>query len=170
MWNDLKRIVLVFALLFLFASILSGCTKPEPQPISNPGQNAMNPHMFQTTIPPEKLGPPTVLPKDVKPEDWVKDYYEAYKNGDFEKAYRYLPALNKARETTEAFKSSRQQMQITSYKIERVEETTEGTATIVRVPVTLESNGMTFKTTWIFEKQPDGSFIVKATQTAIGNQ
>lgn len=167
---DLKRVLLVSALFLLLVSTLSGCTKPEPQPISSPGQGMTNPHTFQTTVPPEKVGPPTVLPKDVRPEDWVRSYYEAYKKGDFEKAYTYLPALNKARETTEAFKSSRQQMPITSFRIEPAEETREGTATVVRVPVTIESSGMNFKTTWIFEKQPDGTFIVKATQTAIGNQ
>lgn len=170
--KELKlRLAWAFILLALFAAFFAtGCTKSEPQPITEMNQNQPNPHMFQTTVTPEKVGPPTVLPSGTKPEEWVKQYYEAYKNGNFEKAYTYLPAINKARETTENFINSRKQMPITSYSIETPVETKEGTATLIKVPVNITSSGMSFMTTWVFEKTPDGKIIVKETQTALGNQ
>lgn len=159
--------VLISALLVF---VLASCTKQEPQPVQNlPQMSQNNPH-FSTTATPEKVGPPTVVPKDKTPEQWVKEYYEAYKKGDFEKAYSYLPAISKARETTENFKSSRAQMPITSFEVGTPVETKEGTATLVKVPVKLDSAGMQFETTWVFEKQADGTFIAKETQTAIRSQ
>lgn len=166
----MKKTAAVFFIFTLFytAFILTGCTKQEPKPITNQPGTMTNPHMFQTTVTPENVGPPTELPEGVKPEEWVKEYYEAYLKGDFEKAYSYLPAINKARETTENFKASRTQMPITSYKIGTPIETKEGTATLIKVPVDIESSGMKFQTTWIFEKRSDGSLIVRETQTALG--
>ncbi|MCX7832367.1 MAG: hypothetical protein N2440_05670 [Actinobacteria bacterium] len=165
-----KNYLIFLLLIGVLSIVLAGCTKSEPQPISGTqNQNAQNPHMFQTTVTPEKVGPPTVLPKDKKPEQWVKEYYELYAKGDFEKAYSYLPAINKARETTESFKSSRKQMPISSFEIGTPTETKEGTATLIKVPVNLSSGGMAFQTTWVFEKRQDGSFIAKETQTAINS-
>lgn len=162
--------LLLISLLILTVVLLAGCTKSEPQPVQNLPQNQANPHMFQTTVTPEKVGPPTVLPKGKSPEEWVKEYYDAYAKGDFKKAYAYLPAINKARETTENFEASRKQMPITSYRIGTPEEVKEGTATLVNVPVTLESSGMSFQTIWVFEKRADGTFVAKETRTALGNQ
>jgi hypothetical protein len=165
-----ERFLVIFLVLILFSvSALSSCTKREPQPVQNMPQMPVNPHAT-TTATPEKVGPPTVLPKDKTPEEWVKEYYEAYKKGDFEKAYSYLPAVSKARETTENFKASRSTMPITSFEIGNPVETKEGTATLVKIPVRLDSSGMEFETTWIFEKRPDGTFIARETRTAIGSQ
>lgn len=165
-----KNHVVLLILIGVLSLLFSGCTKSEPQPITkNQNQNVQNPHMFQTTVTPEKIGPPTVLPKDKKPEQWVKEYYELYSKGDFEKAYSYLPAISKARETTESFKNSRKQMPISSFEIGTPTETTEGTVTIVKVPVNLNSGGMSFQTTWIFEKRPDGTYIAKETKTALSS-
>jgi|GEM_PF-5908712 len=163
----LKLLYFIFVLL-LTAFMFASCTKQEPKPLTNQPGTMTNPHMFQTTVTPEKVGPPTVLPKGKKPEEWVKEYYEAYQKGDFEKAYSYLPAINKARETTENFKASRTQMPITSFKIGTPVETKEGTATLIKVSVDIESSGMNFQTTWVFEKRPDGSLVARETQTALG--
>lgn len=164
------KFFLAITLIIVFIALtLTSCTKKEPQPVQNLPQMPVNPHMT-TTATPEKVGPPTVLPKDKSPEEWVKEYYEAYKKGDFEEAYQYLPAINKARETTENFKASRSTMPITSFEIGKPVETKEGTATLVKIPVKIDSSGMAFETTWIFEKRPDGTFIAKETRTAIGSQ
>ncbi len=161
--------IAVISLLMLVVLLLTSCAKQEPQSL-NPAQpqGSLTPHTF-TTETPENVGPPTVVPSNMKPEEWVKEYYEAYKKGDFEKAYGYLPAVNKARETTENFKSSRSTMPITGYTIKAGEETQEGTATLYKIPVEINSNGMVFVTTWVFEKQKDGTYIVKQTVTAMGN-
>jgi hypothetical protein len=163
-----SSVFLAFFSIFYAVIFVTGCTKQEPQPAFNQQGGVANPHMFQTTVTPEKVGPPTVLPQGKKPEEWVKEYYEAYKKGDFEKAYSYLPAVNKARETTENFKSSRSQMPITSFNIGTPVETKEGTATLIKIPVDIQSAGMNFQTTWVFEKRPDGTLIVKETQTSLG--
>lgn len=165
--------LLSLMVIFTFVLVISSCSTPEPQPLSQlppPGQTTLSPHGGELTTP-AAVGTPTVVPKGTKPEDHVKNYYEAYKAGRWEEAFDLLPAVSKAREKSpEAFGQSRSQMPIESYSISTAIETAEGTRTVVKIPVKLKSSGMEFQTTWVFEKNPDGTHIVKETQTALGGQ
>lgn len=163
----MKKYFLIFlAVLTIF--ILTSCAKSQPQPINQlPPVQQNNPHFSQQDVDPSQVGTPTVVPANTSLEDYIKEYYEAYMAGDFAKTYELLPAINKARETSEAFAQSRSQMPINSYDIGLPVEAQEGTATVVRIPVTIDSSGMKFETTWVFEKQEDGSYILRETVTAL---
>lgn len=164
----MRKYLIIFLLAVLAVFILSSCSRSKPQPINQlPPAEQTNPHFSQQDIDPSKVGTPTVVPADTSLEDYIKEYYEAYMAGDFARAYELLPAVNKARETSEAFAQSRSQMPITSYDIGLPVESQEGTVTVVRVPVNVDSAGMKFETTWVFEKQSDGSYILRETVTAL---
>lgn len=164
----MRKQILIILLAGLLIFLLASCSKSQPQPINQlPPTEQTNPHFSQQDADPSQVGTPTVVPADTSLEDYVKEYYEAYMNGDFDSAYELLPAVNKARETSEAFAQSRAQMPITSYNIGLPVETQEGTATVIRIPVEIDSSGMKFETTWVFEKQEDGSYILRETVTAL---
>lgn len=171
----MKKVIITFSILFaifMFALLVSSCSAPKPKPLNQlppPSQN-VSPHGGQLTTP-TAVGTPTVVPKGKKPEDHVRRYYEAYKAKRWKEAFELLPAISKAREKSpEAFGQSRSKMPIDSYSISLAVETKEGTKNIVKIPVKVKSSGMDFQTTWIFEKRPDGSYIVRETRTTLGGQ
>lgn len=163
-------IVILSVVLIGSVFIFSSCTAPRPKPVSQlpPPQQQQSPHGMQSEVDPSKIGTPTVVPKGETPDRHIKKYYDAYKAKKWEEAYELLPAVSKAKETVDQFKQSRSQMMITDYSIGLPVETQEGGVDLVKIPVDIKSSGMEFTTTWIFEKQKDGSLIVKQTQTSMG--
>lgn len=164
-------LIIGVALVVGSAFALASCTS-SPQPSAQlpaPPATTLPAHGSAVTTPTE-VGTPTVVAKGVKPEDHIKKYYDAYIAGKWEEAYELLPAISKAKEPLESYRQSRASMPITSYSIGVPVESKEGTRSVVRYPVDVNSSGMQFQTTWTFIKQSDGSYIVDSMQTAIGGQ
>lgn len=141
----MKKIILTI-LLIIFALLIvtvSACKKSTPT-IQTPPQDQVNP---------EDVGPPTIVPEGKTPEQYVTEYYEAYKAKDFEKCYEMLPAINKAKEDKESFTATRKSMPIDSFKIETKSSTDD--AAVVEAEYELSGQG-TWVIVWQFKNSKEG--------------
>lgn len=165
------KVFTVIAVLVLSIFIITSCSSKKPEAVNQVPEGQQSPHTSMSQeVSPSEIGTPTVIPAGTDLKDYVKNYYQAYLAGEWEEAYQLLPAISKARETTQQFQESRSQMPIESYSIGSPVETQKDTTTVVSVPVEVKSSGMQFQTSWVFEKRKDGSYILKETVTALGGQ
>lgn len=144
------RIALKLALVAvaLMVAISAGCSKSDNNTnapaIKTPSANQ---------APPKDVGPPTVIPKDKTPEQYVTEYYNAYKAKDFDKCYEMLPALNKAKEDKAGFKSVRESMPITAFTVKTKSSTKDATVVEASYPVGGQGN---WAIVWQFKNSKDG--------------
>jgi hypothetical protein len=118
----------------------------------------------QQQIPPEKVGPPTIVPKGVTADKYVSQYYTAYKNQKWSEAYKMLPAINKAKEAEESFTSVRKTMPITDFKISPVR--VQGDTQVVEATYSLGAQG-SWMIVWSFKKTKDG-LVAEGYQAQMG--
>ncbi len=124
----------------------SGTTQPQTTP---PGA---------TTVDPADLGDPTIVADGKTPEDHVKEYFEAYKEGRYGDAYELQPAENKVKQPKDAYVPLRESMPISEYNMQPVRE--EGSSQMIDVAYDLGQNG-SWISSWTFEKQGDNWIAVR---------
>lgn len=142
----MKKLILMISLIILtlLLVVVSACKKEAAPTIQTPPTNQVQP---------DDVGPPTVVPKGQTPEQYVTEYYEAYKAKDFEKCYEMLPAINKAKEDKENFVATRESMPINSYEIKTRSST--GDAAVVEAIYELSGQGK-WVVVWQFKDSKDG--------------
>lgn len=99
----------------------------------------------------------TKLAKGVEPEQFVTEYYSACDKGDWETAFKHLPAAKQVNNSPDALKE-----QVTGYGIKGFEVTSakvEGDKATVIVDQVTGQYG-TFENTWTFV-QVDGQWLVE---------
>jgi len=124
----------------------SGTTQQQSQPPSG------------SVVDPADLGDPTVVADGETPEDHVKEYFEAYKEGRYEDAFELQPAENKVKQPKDEFVPLRESMPISDYKIQPARE--EGSSQMIDVGYDLGEMG-TWISSWTFEKQGDDWVAVR---------
>lgn len=157
------RIALKLALVavaLMAVTWVTGCSKDDSStnapPVKTPAPSQ------QTT--PENVGPATVIPKDKTPEQYVTEYYEAYKAKNFDKCYDMLPAVNKAKEDKANFKAVRETMPINEFTIKTKSSTKDNV--VVDAAYTLQGQG-SWVIVWEFENSKDG-WIAKSYTAGMG--
>lgn len=98
----------------------------------------------------------TKVPEGKEPEAFVKAYYEACSSGDWEAAFKALPADKQAGSSPDALKEQVSGYGVKSFEITGVSG--EGDNAIVKVDQVTGSYG-TFENTWTFVKK-DGTWFV----------
>lgn len=139
----MKKFITALIALSLIATVIAGCKTAEKAPVPAP---------TQTTQPPTPKVVPTKLNKGETPEDRIKEYFEAYKAGDLDKAFKLQPDYNQKRQALKEFKQLRASMPITTYKILPV--TDKGNQRNIEVEYSLSQYG-TWISSWSFEKTGD---------------
>lgn len=139
--------ILLVSLLALLVVIPLACKKQETG-----GDNVQTPTQ-QPQVDPKKVGPPTVVPKDQTPEQYVTEYYEAYKAKNWDKAYEMLPAVNKAKEDKNGFASVRETMPINDFDVSTKSTTKD--AAVVEAKYSLQGQG-SWTVVWQFKKADQG--------------
>ncbi len=137
----LISIVIVVALVFV------GCKKSADDTVNQQppaqGQNAPAPA-------PENVGPPTVLKDGQTPKEHVKEYFDAYKEGRLEDAFKMQPAETKIKQPEKDFVALRKGMPIDDYKILPIQKS--GNTQTLAVEYDIGQYG-TWISTWTFEKK-----------------
>ena len=124
----------------------SGTTEQQAQP---PGA---------TAIDPAELGDPTIVADGKTPEDHVKAYFDAYKEGRYEDSYELQPAENKVKQPKDEFVPLRKSMPISDYKVQPTRD--EGSSKMIDVAYDLGQMG-SWISSWTFEKQGDDWIAVR---------
>lgn len=137
-----RRLFLIISLISIIALI--GCTKQSSQPQTNVPEHGTS------TQAPKKVGKPTVVPKDKTIEQYVTDYFNAYKEGRYEDAYNLQPAENKAKQSLEQFVSLRKGFPISSFTL--LPTKTVGNQATIDVEYSIGQYG-TWVSSWVFEKK-----------------
>lgn len=135
--------------------LIPACKKDSAPTIQTPPPNQAQP---------EKVGSPTVIPKDKTPEQYVTEYYEAYKAKKFDKCYEMLPAVSKAKENKENFISVRESMPINSYDVKTVQTSSDTSA--VEASYELAGQGK-WVVVWQFKNSKEG-WIAEGYQARMG--
>lgn len=159
--NRLKAGLLIgiVATIASFASLSSIACKKEEQVPQQPQQPQ------QQQIPPEKIGPPTYVPKGTTVEKYVVKYYDAYKNKKWAEAYKMLPAINKAKENEKGFAQLRESMPIKEYVVSEV--TKKGDISSIGISYSLGNQG-NWTTVWTFRKKGD-KLIAESSKAQMGS-
>ena len=126
----------------MVAAVVAGCKSAE-KPVPAPPQ---------ATQPPTPKVVPTKLNKGETPEDRVKAYFEAYKGGKLDEAFKLQPDYNQKRQPLAQFKQLRGSMPITTYKI--LPSKDKANARNIDVEYALAQYG-TWISSWNFEKTGD---------------
>lgn len=100
----------------------------------------------------------TKIPKGTEPDAYVKAYYEACQKGEFDKAFKMLPAENQAAQTAEDFAAQMKGYGIAGYEI----ASSKGDDKEVKVVGVMKAQGMDFPYTWTIVKGDDGTWLVKS--------
>lgn len=149
-----RRLILLIGLGMLFLIVL-GCTKQNTAQTTPPANHG------NTTPTPKKVGKPTVVPKDKTIEQYVTDYFNAYKEGRYEDAYKLQPAENKAKQSLEEFTNLRKGFPITSFTL--MPTKTVGNQATIDVEYSIGQYG-TWVSSWLFEKK-NGQWIAVRYQS-----
>lgn len=142
-----KHLILFLGLLTVLTFI--SCTK------QNTAQQQPQVPEHGTTQTPVKAGKPTVVPKGKTIEQYVTDYFSAYKEGRYEDAYKLQPAENKAKQSLEEFISLRKGFPITEFTL--MPTKTVGNQATIDVEYSIGQYG-TWVSSWLFEKK-NGQWI-----------
>jgi uncharacterized lipoprotein YajG len=148
-----KHLILLIGLISVL--VLIGCTK------QNTAQQPSQVPEHGTTQTPIKVGKPTVVPKDKTIEQYVTDYFTAYKEGRYEDAYKLQPAENKAKQSLEQFISLRKGFPITSFTL--IPTKIVGNQATIDVEYSIGQYG-TWVSSWLFEKK-NGQWIAVRYQS-----
>lgn len=138
----------LIAVALIVAVWVAGCSKND----TTSAPPVQTPQTPPAQVKPDKVGPATVIPKDKTPEQYVTEYYNAYKAKDFDKCYEMLPAINKAKEDKANFKSVRESMPITDFTV----KTKTSTKDEVLVEASYPVSGQTWVIAWTFKNSKDG--------------
>ncbi|HEB12619.1 MAG TPA: hypothetical protein ENI11_02970 [Actinobacteria bacterium] len=145
--------ILVISIVILAALTFVGCKKS-----ADDGANQQPPAQGQNdqapAPAPQNVGPPTVVEDGKKPVDHVTKYFDAYKDGRLEDAFKLQPAETKAKQPEKDFIALRKGMPIDDYKILPTQKT--GNTEIIPVEYDIGQYG-TWISTWTFEKK-DGKW------------
>lgn len=139
----MKKIITALVALLMVATLVGGCKSADEVPA---------PTQPQATQPPTPKVVPTKLSKGETPEDRIKEYFDAYKAGDLDKAFKLQPDYNQKRQPLTEFKGLRASMPITTYKVLPPQD--KGNARTIEVEYTLSQYG-TWISSWTFEKTGD---------------
>lgn len=128
-----------FAVFILVAGlvILTGCQKTADTTTPNK-QPAL------------KVGKPTVVTKGKTPVEHVQEYFTAYQEKNWDKAYELQPAVNKAKQSKEQFIQLRQSFPISEFKVLPVRD--QGDVQLIDVEYKLDKFG-TWVSSWKFQKK-----------------
>lgn len=149
----------IVAIIASVASLSSVACKKDEEVSQQPQQPQ------QQQIPPEKVGPPTYVPKGTTVEEYVVKYYDAYKKKKWAEAYKMLPALNKAKENEKGFAQIRATMPINEYVVSEVAK--KGDLSSVNVSYSLGNQG-NWTTVWTFRKKGD-KLIAESSKAQMGS-
>ncbi len=145
-------VVAIIALVILRSGGGTQTTTPTTsQPSAGPGGMGSN------QANPQAGGKPTLVPKSMKIEDYVKKAYTLVKGKKYKEAFKMYPPTVQA-SGFESFNSSRSSMPVTSFKVGSV--TQKGNTATVPVEQILGGQAQNTKwvTTWTFEKQKNGQW------------
>ena len=135
----------LFALAIVMLGLVAvGCSKSETPPVTQlpPTQEA-----------PKPVGPPVVLPKDKTPEQYVTDYFNAYKEQRLEDAFKMQPAENKGKQPEKEFIALRKGMPIKEFSVLPTQKQGDSKLS-VPVEYNVGQYG-SWVSTWEFEKKGD---------------
>lgn len=137
----MKKYLFVLAIA-LVSLVIVGCSKSETPPVTQqpPAQEA-----------PKPVGPPVVLPKDKTPEQYVNDYFNAYKEQRLEDAFKMQPAENKGKQPEKDFIALRKGMPIKEFTVLPTEKQGDSKL-IIAVEYDVGQYGA-WVSTWEFEKK-----------------
>lgn len=114
----------------------------------------------------QPFGPPTKLPRGTKPAAYVKQYYQAILDGDYEKAYVMQPASSKAQGDAESFAAQQKRYGMKSFSLGAARG--EGDTVEVECRQDLGPNGR-WVTLWTFQKLGK-DWIVTSKRTGMASQ
>lgn len=138
----MRKFTIIIAIVLL-ALAIAGCQQDVPP---------VNTQQPAPQAAPQPSGPPTYVAEGKTPEEHVKAYFDAYKEGRLEDAFKLAPAENKAKQPKDSFVSTRKGMPITTYKILPVK--TQGDKVQVEVEYDIGQFG-TWVSSWEFQKKGD---------------
>ncbi len=160
----MRRLLLVsmVALVLLSAAACAKNADIPDTPSSSDANQQQAPTPGATTIDPADLGDPTLVADGKTPEDHVKEYFDAYKDGRYEDAYELQPAENKVKQPKDEFVPLRKGMPISEFNIQPARE--EGSSMMIDVQYDLGAQlGGSWISSWTFEKQGDDWIAVRYT-------
>lgn len=131
--------------VLVLAAVVAGCKQEQPQ--SNDTQQAPP----TQTQPQQPVGPPTYVTEGKTPEEHLTEYFNAYRDQDFDKAFDLQPAENKAKQTKDEFVSLRKSLPIEDYKIGEEQDLGDNKISIP-VEYDIPQYG-TWVSVWEFEKK-----------------
>lgn len=140
----LKRVITALIAFSMVAAVVAGCSKS--------AEKAPAPAQPKVVQPPTPKVVPTKLNKGETPEDRIKAYFEAYKAGKLDEAFKLQPDYNQKRQPLADFKKLRSSMPITTYKVLPTKDS--GKTRNIEVEYTLSQYG-TWISSWNFEKTGD---------------
>ncbi len=145
--------LLVISIVILVALVFVGCKKKvddsanQKPPAQDQGAPAPAPA-------PKNIGKPTVLEDGKEPIEHVTEYFDNYKEGRYEDAFKMQPAETKAKQPEKDFVALRKSMPIDDYNILPVQKS--GNIQTIAVEYDIGQYG-TWVSTWTFEKK-DGKW------------
>jgi hypothetical protein len=142
----MRKVLISGVLISLLVSLaLGGCTKEPPKPAT---QQQISTSSFPMGVGREGEAEvtPTIVPKNMDPEDFVKRYYNLVTKKKYEEAFAIAPTERRAKDTTENFAATMESMPIQSYKILDPVKPDENS---LQLPVELQLGGMAQGSTWI---------------------
>ncbi len=142
----MRKVFILGALILLLLSlVLGGCAKEPPKPAT---QQQISTSSFPMGVGREGEAKvePTIVPKNSKPEEFVKRYYELVVKKKYNEAFAIAPTERRAKDTTENFAATIESMPIQSYKILEAVKPDENS---LQLPVELQLGGMAQGSTWI---------------------
>lgn len=148
----MRKITLVIFMLVI-TILAAACDRGGTQqaaPTAPPTQGA--PNMNTPADPSRPAPPPTMVADGKTPEDHVKAYFDAYKEGRYEDAYELQPSANKVKQPKDQYVPLRKSMPITEYKVNPSQE--QGGQTLIAVEYDLGAQGK-WISTWTFQKKGD---------------
>ncbi len=151
-------LVLMVALVLVSAAACDRNTDTTDEPSSSGTTQQQSQPPSGSTIDPAELGDPTIVADGKTPEDHVKEYFDAYKEGRYEDAFELQPAENKVKQPKDEFVPLRKSMPISDYKVQPTRE--EGSSKMIDVSYDLGQMG-SWISSWTFEKQGDDWIAVR---------
>jgi hypothetical protein len=175
--NNQQMIVIALAVIAVLLAAIAGViiwqqsqaavpAVPAQAPAATPTQDAAAPAGMggttQAAPDPAAVDPSgaTKVPKGTEPEAFVKAYYDACDSGDWEAAYKALPADKQAGQTPEGLQQQVEGYNVTGFTI--TSANVEGDKATVMVDQVTGSYG-TFENQWTFVKK-DGAWLVTSKQ------
>lgn len=148
--------VIVLMLVALTAAACSRTSETNSTDQSTPPQNEQPGQSAPPATP--EVKDPTYVADGKTPEDHVKEYFEAYKEGRYEDAFELQPGENKLSQPKADFVPLRESMPISDYEMSAVRE--EGNQAFIEVGYDLGQNGA-WISAWTFEKEGDKWIAVR---------